>query len=483
METAQAHQTAKHDALQVGKIAKLQKELTRSVTALSKLSESIQKTQLTHTSRTLDSNRLTDLQNLSQSEQKLKKDISDLAITTNNLVKWYNKTVCNRAGMLDPKQLTQNLETLDWVLKKIDDLEATGRTIQTANDQFLKQSQDSSLLVSRNLTTLFNRITNAVNTAFKVFNTIKRDAHNVRTGLSNFSSSQTVVASSDETGLSLLAPSAPSTKTLQPQPKPNDPRLIAKFNRVANEAKVAVREEMREFEENLDNLESTIGRYDEFLNQERPIGISTDRFQPEKRLVQQAKLEAIKNLEKLRTEYESIPNSKTLYREKIVAYIRHELEGSQFTSDKKVPREVKLAAIPLDKKDTLISNKTLISKILGSKFTDANFDLRVYGDGSISLENRQNGSKLSLVKADDGRMRVTITKDRIEQRLGTAWNDDALKLCERFAQGSDLGILRGGTPANREYYIPSANFLKDNPAQPHKDNSSTARKTGSLVRF
>jgi hypothetical protein len=80
-------------------------------------------------------------------------------------------------------------------------------------------------------------------------------------------------------------------------------------------------------------------------------------------------------------------------------------------------------------------------------------------------------------------MRVTITKNGIEKRLGTAWNDDALKLCERFANCTDLGILNKNTPANRAYYIPPADFLKDNPAQPHKDNPSTARKTGSLVRF
>jgi hypothetical protein len=482
METAQAHQTAKSIPVHSRGLHELQHGIKQSVAQLTNLSELIANIPLKSKSAILSPDSTGQLEQLSKSELKLKAGVGSVARLTNDLVKFYNE-FRKSPNLVDPAQLEKNLVTLEKIQKKIASFEAAAEAIKTDNHRFLEESKSSDTLVKKTVDTLCKRINAALDTALKVFGSIKRDAHNVRTELSNFSSSQTVVASSDETSLSLLAPSAPSTKTLQPQPKPNDPQLIAKFNTVAKDAEEAVRKEMQELRKNLYNLQSTIDGYDDYLNQERPIGISQDHFQAEKRVVKQAKLEAIKNLEKLRTEYESIQNSKTLYREKIVAYIRHELEGSQFTSDNQVPREVKLAAIPLDKKDTLISNTTLISKILGSKFTYANFGLRLSGDGSISLENRENGSKLSLVKADDGRMRVTITKNGIEQRLGTAWNDDALKLCERFAKGIDLGILRGGTPANREYYIPPADFLKDNPAQPHKDNPSTARKTGSLVRF
>jgi hypothetical protein len=151
-----------------------------------------------------------------------------------------------------------------------------------------------------------------------------------------------------------------------------------------------------------------------------------------------------------------------LFRSRIVEIIRDKLAGTSFVLEDQVPKEVRLAAIPAEKKDSLISFKTLVSKLPNI--------MSLPGADGVSLLNKVDGSFevmrersiLKLVNLDNARVRVVIVKDGIETRIGTAWNDDAMILATRFASGRDLGISKGQQPANREYYIPTKDFLANN---------------------
>lgn len=120
-------------------------------------------------------------------------------------------------------------------------------------------------------------------------------------------------------------------------------------------------------------------------------------------------------------------------------------------------------AIPVAKKETLFSFNTLKDKIgFVQDAGPGNATITEQGDTSITIKNHLNQT-LYLERQMDGKVNVYLSNraDGMQRvSLGDAWNDDALKILEGFAQGnppsSDL--------LNQHYdrlFIPSLKFYND----------------------
>jgi hypothetical protein len=137
--------------------------------------------------------------------------------------------------------------------------------------------------------------------------------------------------------------------------------------------------------------------------------------------------------------------------------IRTTFAGTSFEYQADTPKEVLLAAIPLHKKDTLISSEMLFNAI--TELTkEAGTQVVAKAKGSLIIKD-SNGRLMKIIDRGDGKARIYTRTGEDWQKIGSAWSDDALTIARRFLQNRDLGIATRGTRAG-SWFIPAPSYFE-----------------------
>jgi hypothetical protein len=136
--------------------------------------------------------------------------------------------------------------------------------------------------------------------------------------------------------------------------------------------------------------------------------------------------------------------------------IRTTFAGTSFEYQADTPKEVLLAAVPLHKKDTLISSETLFNAITELS-KEAGTQVVAKAKGALIIKD-SNGTLMKIIDRGDGKARIYARTGEDWQKIGSAWSDDALKIARRFIQNQDLGIVTRGTRVG-SWFIPAPSYF------------------------
>lgn len=139
--------------------------------------------------------------------------------------------------------------------------------------------------------------------------------------------------------------------------------------------------------------------------------------------------------------------------------LREKFADTRFTvpqgNPEGIPAMVLRASIPASKVDTLISFSSLASQAAEGA-SKRSVTVKPH-EGSIRIE--QGEKEILFVKRTDGRVWVYADQDgQGLKRIGSAWNDDALKLAKKFLEKGEVTFTR--IPYEAERVIPKSKFLE-----------------------
>lgn len=146
---------------------------------------------------------------------------------------------------------------------------------------------------------------------------------------------------------------------------------------------------------------------------------------------------------------------------KIRHVIRSYSAGLTFANGVEAPPEMLSAAVPLQKKDSLISRTTLQHRIYDLA-DEYHFVVVVQNwgakGGTLTIENPA-GPSLRIMDSGDGQARLYLSDGADWRRLGCVWNDDAVTITRRFLQKEELGVVSRG-PKSGAWFIPEPSWIE-----------------------